>query len=832
MKKLVIALILLFPVFQGFGQNGWREREMEIKIFLRSPADAIRLGSLHLVTESASPGGSVINAWVVPEELEKIRQSGLEFTISIHDLNAHYRNYWESQVPPGYHSYEEIVALADSLAVFFPSICRKEMFGTSLGGRELAALKISDSVAFDSSEPEVLFDGGIHGDEIGGPENMIRFARDLCLGYGNNPDYTELIDTREIWIYYMVNPDGRVNMSRFNNNMVDCNRDFGYMWDATGNSTAPFSQPESKALRSCITGNQPVIYIDYHSGAEILAYPWSYRTDHTRDHVLTNYLAGVYSSTSGYPNLPYGQGYNIMYPINGCTKDFKYGTRGDIGWTMEISTDKQPPSSQILVYYNYNLPAMLEMIRRSGYGLEGRITDSVTGLPVRATVWVNEYFPVYNDPEVGDYHKALLAGSYTVRVTANGYRSKTLTYVGVPSTGSSVRNFQLVPDTLWYAYRVISCRIPGNNPSDEGYTPGALGAPDSIAYSLGKNGFIVLDMGDTVFNGPGSDLRVYESDSSPEGFGCYAGTTPDGPWIFLGNGTGTTSFELGYGSLEKARYIMIQDDGDGDQNESNAGFDLDAVRILTPPLVPEISASTNLPCFNSTVDYTDESSGEPVSWDWSFPGGIPPSSSEQSPAGILYPVPGVYDVSLTISNGFSSASRLFPAFITVTDIPAVELGNDTSILASDTLLLDAGNPGFTYLWSTGETSQTIRVDSAGVGFGTKTVWVDVMNSPSCSASDTIRITFTPNVGTPEEESREEVRVFPNPSGGYIFLEIRGFRGGSFCITSASGIKVLLDQQIPSEYYSGPLELSRYPKGIYFLTVRSDRTIITRKILVD
>ena len=67
---------------------------------------------------------------------------------------------------------------------------------------------------------------------------------------------------------------------------------------------------------------------------------------------------------------------------------------------------------------------------------------------------------------------------------------------------------------------------------------------------------------------------------------------------------------------------------------------------------------------------------------------------------------------------------------------------------------------------------------------------------------------------------------------YIFLEIRGFRGGSFCITSASGIKVILDQQITSEYYSGPLELSRYPKGIYFLTVRSDRTIITRKILVD
>lgn len=45
--------------------------------------------------------------------------------------------------------------------------------------------------------------------------------------------------------------------------------------------------------------------------------------------------------------------------------------------------------------------------------------------------------------------------------------------------------------------------------------------------------------------------------------------------------------------------------------------------------------------------------------------------------------------------------------------PDVYLGNDTTILQGQTLLLDAGNPGSQYLWSTGSTSQTILVSVSG-----------------------------------------------------------------------------------------------------------------------
>ncbi len=576
MKRSIVAIIfIIFAINITSFAQAWRDQEMEVKVEINDQITANKLSELNFIGDYG-PGQAIL--YVIPREAELLDKAGIDYSIRIPDLNTHYKDFWNNRM--AYHSYQEIVDLADSLVTAFPNLCMKKIYGTSIEGRELAALKISDNVNNDENEAEILFDGGIHGDEIGGPENCIRFARDILTDYGSDPEITFLIDNREIWIYYMVNPDGRENMVRYNAAGVDCNRDYGFMWDAWGGSTGAFSQVETKSLRNCSYDHQFVVHTTYHSGTEYVSCPWSYRpeTPHDMDHILQ--LAELYSDLSGYANLEFGQGNSGMYAINGSTKDGNYGVAGSISWSMEISNDKQPPASQIMQYYNWNYPSMKAMIEYAGYGLEGTVTDAVTGDPVRATVFINDFIQTYTDSAAGDYHKYVLPGNYSIKIMANGYETQTFPdSVSVTELSSTITDFQMVAvdDARWYAWRMISSQIPGNNTVDEGNTQALIGAPDMVNYSIGRNGWVVVDMQKPILDRPGADIKVFEGDLSAEGYTCFAGETMDGPWMFMGEGIGTSEFELSVTGLEEARYFKILDDGDGPQNADNAGFDLDAV---------------------------------------------------------------------------------------------------------------------------------------------------------------------------------------------------------------------------------------------------------------
>jgi PKD repeat protein len=917
MKRFVLLTVLILAICRLPAQNGWRQGEMEVNVYLRSIDDVRLFRSLHLDGEGATPDGSVLRVFVTHSELSTLASTGIDYKVVISDLNQHSRQILGDGSVMGYYNFFTITALADSLATAFPSICRKILIGTSASGRPLAVLKISDNVNVNENEPEILFEGGIHGDEIMGPEVVIRFARDLCTGYGSNTTYTALINSREIWLYYIVNPDGYVGMSRYNGNGVDINRDFGYMWGGEGFSSGAYSQPEAKAIRGLLFDHNPVVFTDYHGGTEVIAYPWSYKTDASADVTHINNLASVYSNTSGYPSLGFGQGYNIMYQILGSTKDNQYGCLGQVGWSIEITSQKQPPPAQIGLYYGYNLPAVTEMVTRAGYGVEGLVTDSVSGIPLKATIWVDGFFPVYTDPQVGDYHKYVLPGIHTVKVKASGYKTKTVTGVSVPATGSAVTNFQLAPDPGRYAYRAISMQIPGYPSSgsypDESYTPGIIGAPDSATYSLGKSGWIVIDMGDTIFDGTGNDFKVWESGGTPEGYTVYAGPSMDGPWTSLGMATGSHSFDLATAAVLKVRYLKFVDDGDGSVSMPDAGFDLDAVEFLTVPLIVDFTANLNTPCVGTAVNFADNSSGSPTSWTWTFPGGTPGTSNLQNPTNILYSNPGIYDVSLTIGNGTSTASLTKTAFISVQDlppvpslpsgptvvcandtsayttagtptatqfswslwppdagmvtgawvtcdvnwnntfggtawlkvkeinacgesaftdsiaitvlpVPVVDLGTDTMLCLGDSVTLDAGNPGCSYLWSSGETTQTIQFFPDYTG--EFPFWVIVTNPDGCSAYDDFVIWVSVCDGLRESDT-PSVTVTPNPSGGK-FLVSASHNARSYRVYNVVG-SVIAEGNAGNSFV---IDLSGKSEGLYLLVVEENGKRITARLILE
>lgn len=564
-------------------QQPWRQGEMQVRVFIETQTQADFVKANKVNGEIA---GDFVRCYLTPDELSELQKEGIRCEVEVDDLNAKSAALGERGVPTGYYTVEQLQALADSLAENFPDICKVVTLGMATGMNELKALKISDNVNVDENEAEVLFDGGIHGDELGGPENLIRFARDLCYAYGNDAGITDLIDNREIWIYYCVNPYGRKYMTRYNGNGVDINRDCGYMWNGEGNSSGPFSQPETKAYRKLLMDNQFVIHCSYHSGTEYISYPWSYRADATRDDQNHQLLAMLYKLNSGYVNIPYGQGYNGMYAINGSTKDFGYGAMGSISWSVEISAGKQPPAAQIVPIYLKNKSSMLKMVEMAGYGIQGVVRDSITNKPIPALIYVGDFMCVTNDPEIGDFHKFVPAGSYTVKVVAAGHQTKIIENVVVLDNQATTLDVVLREEAGRFAWRIISTHIANNNPQDEGNTMAALGPPDGIRYSLGKNGYAIIDLGDTIKPGPGHEVEFFENDDTPEGYMVMAGATPDGPWILMGHGTGNGVFELEPTGLSQARYLKIKDSGVGQNLIPDAGFDLDAIGYtFRPPAI-------------------------------------------------------------------------------------------------------------------------------------------------------------------------------------------------------------------------------------------------------
>ena len=79
----------------------------------------------------------------------------------------------------------------------------------------------------------------------------------------------------------------------------------------------------------------------------------------------------------------------------------------------------------------------------------------------------------------------------------------------------------------------------------------------------------------------------------------------------------------------------------------------------------ESDNNSNTTCAGSSLTFTDLSwNGTPTTWSWSFPGGTPNTSTDTSPV-ILYNTPGVYNVSLTVSNSSGSVSVSKTDYVTV-----------------------------------------------------------------------------------------------------------------------------------------------------------------------
>jgi len=296
-----------------------------------------------------------------------------------------------------YHSYAELETDLFGLERKYPLLAKVFDIGDSLEKRDIYALKISDNVAFEEEEAEVLFLGCHHAREWISLEVPFLLGKYLLENYATNPDIRRLVDASEIWIVPLVNPDGleySIHVYRYwrknrrDNGQgyfgVDLNRNFGFKWglDNVGSSGTPaaedyrgkaaFSEPETQAVRDLFLRKDFRALISYHSFSQTILYPWGYSDSVISDKeaALREIGTEMARRIKAVNDRVYevGQAGKVLYLTNGDVTDWAHAASGIPAYTIEL-----PPidelgggffnrTSDIDPIFRENLPAMLYLI--------------------------------------------------------------------------------------------------------------------------------------------------------------------------------------------------------------------------------------------------------------------------------------------------------------------------------------------------------------------------------------------------------------------------------------------------------------------------------------
>ncbi|MBK6764958.1 MAG: T9SS type A sorting domain-containing protein [bacterium] len=430
-------------------------------------------------------------------------------------------------LPDCYHTraemYDYFLALQDS----FPDKLRVDSIGHSRGEQlgepfPLYAVKVSQNVAQFDDEPVVLIIAHIHAEEVAGMESTIGFVRKML---NNQQPYQTIREQIQLYVIPTMNPDGLEvislgwdNTYRKNGYVppemfgdscevipfvgedscgVDLNRNFDFNWIygdtlwVRGSEEpfdyyrgpAPFSEPETRAVRDFAKQIKPTASIVWHSSrsgrvAERCIVAWQWGPDGAAK--FSPDSAAIHQTMRGYVNktvkYPSNTGHYLEVfgaTRNGALHDWFYRELG----TIQILTETSPPE-QIQPPCNPNIdpnlpelaaslePPMEWLCRRvfnfdrngdmadQGAPLNIYTRDASNSQPISAeyrivNTWSAVLKPWYTNAEYGRATFLPAAGSVTVMARKEGYRSDTTTVTCNPGGEAVYVTLDLDP-LPWY----------------------------------------------------------------------------------------------------------------------------------------------------------------------------------------------------------------------------------------------------------------------------------------------------------------------------------------------------------------------------------------------
>jgi len=214
-----------------------------------------------------------------------------------------------------YHDYYETMDFLQELQIRYPDLVNVFSIGESVLGKDIWCIRITNEKNNDIKS-SCLIDGCIHGCEWEAGEACLYLAEYLLINFDVNETVTHIINSSEVYIIPLLNPDGRQENVRWNDNGIDLNRnfdvDFGRLrghtirlgklfgrikipyievgkllgcfnielpfWGVFTNcGRYPFSEPESQVIKNLmeqIGFNDFSFYVNCHTAAHSVWIPW------------------------------------------------------------------------------------------------------------------------------------------------------------------------------------------------------------------------------------------------------------------------------------------------------------------------------------------------------------------------------------------------------------------------------------------------------------------------------------------------------------------------------------------------------------------------------
>ena len=348
--------------------------------------------------------GDTLIAYGNPDELQRLTTAGIVYTplaeksrskdiITAPTIERMLR--WDR-----YPTYEVYCALMQRWAAQFPTLCRIDTIGHSVEGRLILCANITNfqDSSTSSERPQFFYSSTIHGDELTGFYLMLHLIDTLLNSYSVDPALTRLVDSVNIFINPLANPDGTYHggnsniaaAQRFNANLIDLNRNYP---DPFGAVLLNPIQTENQSMMDYISAHHFVLSANIHGGSEVANYPWDSFTLAQREpphctwwqNTCAQFVERVRSIDPDRMTDVNQSGYicgGDWYVIHNGRQDWVNATTGCLEMTLEISTTKKLTTDSLLHYWHVFSPALTYYIGVSlSLPEQLQVTHSITTEP-------------------------------------------------------------------------------------------------------------------------------------------------------------------------------------------------------------------------------------------------------------------------------------------------------------------------------------------------------------------------------------------------------------------------------------------------------------------